>query len=52
MIDPKLKLNLQIDKICLKSANQLNAFVRLKRILGNEERASNYRVYFTCVMSF
>ena len=30
--------SLHIDKICLKSANQLNALVRLKRFLGNEER--------------
>ena len=29
---------MHIDKICLKSANQLNALVRLKRFLGNEER--------------
>ena len=29
---------MQIDKICLKSANQLNALLRLKRFLGNEER--------------
>ena len=28
---------MHIDKICLKSANQLNALVRLKRVLGNEE---------------
>ena len=38
MIDDKLNFNLHIDKICLKSANQLNALVRLKRFLGNEER--------------
>ena len=37
-IDNKLNFNLQIDKICLKSANQLNALLRLKRFLGNEER--------------
>ena len=37
-IDDKLNFNLHIDKICLKSANQLNALVRLKRFLGNEER--------------
>ena len=36
--DDKLNFNLHIDKICLKSANQLNAFVRLKRFLGDEER--------------
>ena len=34
----KLNFNLHIDKIYLKSANQLNALVRLKRFLGNEER--------------
>ena len=28
-IDDKLNFNLHIDKICLKSANQLNALVRL-----------------------
>ena len=28
-IDDKLKFNLHIDKICLKSANQINALVRL-----------------------
>ena len=37
-IDDKLNFNLHIDKICLKSANQLNALVRLKHFLGNEER--------------
>ena len=37
-IDDKLNFNLHIDKICLKSANQLNALVRLKRFLGTEER--------------
>ena len=37
-IDDRLKCNLHIDRICLKSANQLNALVRLKRFLGNEER--------------
>ena len=37
-IDGKLNFNLLIDKICLKSANQLNALDRLKRFLGNEER--------------
>ena len=37
-IDDKLNFNLHIDKVCLKSANQLNAFVRLKRFLGNQER--------------
>ena len=36
--DDKLNFNLHIDKICLKSANQLNAFVWLKRFLGDEER--------------
>ena len=30
-IDDKLNFNLHIDKICLKSPNQLNALVRLKR---------------------
>ena len=37
-IDDKLNFNLHIDKICLKSANQLNALARLKRFLRNEER--------------
>ena len=36
-VDDKLKFNLNIDKIFLKSANQFNAFVKLKRFLGNEE---------------
>ena len=39
-IDDKLSFNLHIDKICLKSTNQLNALVRLKRFLGNEEKKS------------
>ena len=38
MIDGKLNFNLLIDKICLKSGNQLNALDRLKHFLGNEER--------------
>ena len=38
MIDDKLKFNLHIDRTCLKSANQLNVLVRLKRFIGNEER--------------
>ena len=38
MIDDKPKFNLPIDKTCLKSANQLNVLVRLKRFRGNEER--------------
>ena len=37
-IDNKLNFNLHIDKICLKSANQLNALARLKPFEGNEER--------------
>ena len=37
-VDDKLNFNLHIDKICLKSANQLNALVILKRFLENEER--------------
>ena len=37
-IDDKLNFNLHMDKICLKSANQLNALTRLKRFLENEER--------------
>ena len=39
-IDDKLSFNLHIDKICLKYTNQLNALVRLKRFLGNEEKKS------------
>ena len=38
MIDEKMNFNLHIHKICLTYANQLNALVRLKRFLGNEER--------------
>ena len=37
-IDYKLNFNLHTDKTCLNSANQLNALVRLKRFLGNEDR--------------
>ena len=37
-IDDKLNFNLHIDKIRLKSANQLNALVGLKRFLANKER--------------
>ena len=37
-IDDKLNFNLHINKNCLKSVNQLNALVRLKRFLGNEEK--------------
>ena len=37
-IDDKLNFNLHIDKICLKSANQLNVLVKLKWSLGNKER--------------
>ena len=37
-IDDKLNLNLHIDKICMKSANQLNALFLLKCFSGNEER--------------
>ena len=40
-IDDKLNFNLHIDKICLKSGNQLNAHVRLKCFLGNEKRSLN-----------
>ena len=35
--DDKLNFDLHIDKVCLKSANQLNALVRLKLFLRNEE---------------
>ena len=35
-IDDVLNFNLHINKIYLKSANQLNALVRLKSFLGNE----------------
>ena len=38
ILDVMIHLILHIVKICLKSADQLNAFVRLKRFLGNEER--------------
>ena len=44
-IDDKLSFNLHIDKICLKSTNQLNALVRLKRFLGNEEKKSSEIVF-------
>ena len=37
-IDDKLKFNLRVDNFCLKSANQLNSLVRIKRFLRNEER--------------
>ena len=37
-IDGKLNFNFHINKNCLKSANQLNALVWLKRFLGNEEK--------------
>ena len=37
-IDDKLNFNLHIYKNCLKSVNQLNALVWLKRFLGNEEK--------------
>ena len=37
-IDDKLNFNWHINKFCRKSTNQLNALVRLKRFLGNEER--------------
>ena len=36
--DDKLNLNLHFGKICLKSGNQFNAFVRLKFFFGNEKR--------------
>ena len=36
-MDDELHFHLHSDKICLKSADQLNALVRLKRFLGNEE---------------
>ena len=37
-IDDKLNFDLHTDKICLKSENHLNALVRLKCFLGNEQR--------------
>ena len=37
-IDDKLNFDFHADKICLKSANHLNALVRLKCFLGNEQR--------------
>ena len=36
-VDNKLNFNLNIDKICLKNENQLNALVRLKLFLRNKE---------------
>ena len=35
---------MHFDKICQKSANQLNPLVRLKRFLGNEERKKVLKV--------
>lgn len=37
-VGAKLDFHLHIDKTCVKSANQLNTLVRLKRVLGNGER--------------
>ena len=37
-IGSKLNFNLHIDIICKSASNQLNAFVRLKKILGLEEK--------------
>ena len=45
-IDDKLNFNLHIDKICLKYAKQLNAFVRLKRFLGNPKKKSFNKKFF------
>ena len=38
--DDKLNFNLHTDKICLKSANQLNALVRLKRFFREWRKKS------------
>ena len=45
-MDGKLKFNLHSDKTCLKSANQLNVLIRLKRSLGNQERKVLINYYF------
>ena len=37
-IDNKLNFNHHINNICKSTSNQLNAFIRLKRLLGFEER--------------
>ena len=37
-IDDKLNFNHHINNICKSTSNQLNAFIRLKRLLGFEER--------------
>ena len=37
-IGSKLNFNLHIDIICKSASNQLNAFVRLKKFLGPEEK--------------
>ena len=39
-IDDKLNFNLHIDKIFLKSENQLNALVRLKHFSGTKKEKS------------
>ena len=39
-IDDKLNFNLHIDKIFLKSENQLNALVRLKHFSGRKKEKS------------
>ena len=37
-IDDKLNLNLHVSNICLSTANQFNALIRLKRFLGFKEK--------------
>ena len=45
--DSKSNFNLHIDIICKSASNQVNAFVRLKKYLGHEERSVLVHSFFT-----
>ena len=45
-IDDQLNFNHHISNICRSAANQLNALIRLKRILGFEEKKTLINSYF------
>ena len=45
-LDNKLNFNLHISNICKSAANQLNALIRLKKIMNFEEKKTMISSYF------
>ena len=51
-IDDKLNFNLHTNNICRSAANQLNALIRLKQLLGFKEKRILINSYFMANFSY